>query len=85
MDLFNRLEGWKEIARMVGRSDRWCRMMASRADEWRLPVWYLGDIPCITFDEIRDYIAKWRDATACQVERYGRRARRGLTVPGERG
>ena len=46
-------ETWKSIAELVGRSERWCRYMAHRAQD-PLPVYKIGGIVRIdtsTFDE----------------------------------
>ena len=39
-----RLEGWKQIAAFVGRSERWCRKQASTTvpERYRLPVYRIG-------------------------------------------
>lgn len=47
-----RIEGWKDIARYLGRSERWCR---DHSDE--LPVTFWAGRWVATSDELEDYLA----------------------------
>lgn len=42
------IEGWEDIAARAGFSDRKCRTLALRLDEYRLPVTYRGRTPRIS-------------------------------------
>ena len=50
------LSGWKEIAEAVGRGVTWCKDAASKDNENRLPVWWIGRIPTTT----RRQLDQWR-------------------------
>jgi len=59
----DRLDGWKEIAGHVGRSESWCKYMATsyEPEEMRMPVWKLGRTPCITRQDLDNWVAMWRE------------------------
>jgi hypothetical protein len=50
------IEGWDDIAIRAGFSDRKCRYMALRNDEYRLPVTYRGRHPRITERALREWV-----------------------------
>ena len=69
MEMFGVLSGWRQIAAALGRSEWWCRRLASEdtpADR-RLPVYYVAGIPAIDLPSIRAWLDGWR------VRREGRK------------
>lgn len=47
------VETWKGIAHALGRSERWCRYMAQRAQD-PLPVFKVGGIVRLNGDDLTD-------------------------------
>lgn len=67
-----RLEGWKQIADYLNRSERWCRRAAARAVvSIRLPVWYLGGSPALTYEDADAWLARERDRTIVTRDTHG--------------
>lgn len=54
------VETWKGIAYQLGRSERWCRYMAQRAED-PLPVFKIGGIVRLNGDDLEDWIARQRE------------------------
>ena len=54
----NYVETWKIIATALGRSERWCRHMAQRADP--LPVFKVGGIVRLTQRDLDGWLARQR-------------------------
>ncbi|MEZ4367949.1 MAG: hypothetical protein R2939_16960 [Kofleriaceae bacterium] len=52
------VETWKGIADALGRSERWCRYMARRADP--LPVFKVGGIVRLDAADLAAWIARQR-------------------------
>jgi hypothetical protein len=53
------VETWKGIAHALGRSERWCRYMASRSED-PLPVFKVGGIVRLDGDDLAAWIARQR-------------------------
>lgn len=56
----NYVETWKGIADALGRSERWCRYMARRAQE-PLPVFKVGGIVRLNQADLEEWITRQRD------------------------
>jgi hypothetical protein len=56
----NFVETWKGIALALGRSERWCRYMARRAND-PLPVFKVGGIVRLNSGDLEDWLAHQRD------------------------
>jgi hypothetical protein len=54
------VETWKGIAHALGRSERWCRYMAQRADD-PLPVFKVGGIVRLNEEDMTDWLSRQRD------------------------
>jgi hypothetical protein len=52
-----RLEGWKQIADYLNRSERWCQRAVHRLD---LPVWYIGGTPALTYEDADGWLESLR-------------------------
>jgi hypothetical protein len=55
------VETWKAIARMLGRSERWCRYMTRVPDP--LPVYKVGGIVRINEADLGVWLARQRERT----------------------
>lgn len=55
------VETWKAIARMLGRSERWCRYMTRVPDP--LPVYKVGGIVRINEPDLSVWLARQRERT----------------------
>lgn len=53
------VETWKGIAHALGRSERWCRYMARRAED-PLPVFKVGGIVRLDHEDLQAWIARQR-------------------------
>lgn len=58
----NYVETWKGIAYSLGRSERWCRYMARRAED-PLPVFKVGGIVRLNTEDLEDWLARQRHRT----------------------
>lgn len=79
--LLNRLEGWEAIGAALNRSARRCRDWASERmpAELRLPVWWLGGVPCISLEHLEAWLRKIREVSlGIDAEKAGQ-AKRMLT------
>jgi hypothetical protein len=56
------VETWKGIAHALGRSERWCRYMARRAED-PLPVFKVGGIVRLNGDDLAGWLSRQRDRT----------------------
>ena len=56
------VETWKGIAHAMGRSERWCRYMARRAED-PLPVFKVGGIIRLNNSDLGDWIERARSRT----------------------
>jgi hypothetical protein len=56
------VETWKGIAHALGRSERWCRYMARRAED-PLPVFKVGGIVRLNGDDLALWLSRQRDRT----------------------
>jgi len=54
------VETWKGIAFAIGRSERWCRYMARRADD-PLPIFKVGGIVRLNRDDLDGWLARQRE------------------------
>jgi hypothetical protein len=54
------VETWKGIAHELGRSERWCRYMAQRAQD-PLPVFKVGGIVRLNGDDLSDWLLRQRE------------------------
>lgn len=55
-------ETWKGIAHELGRSERWCRYMARRAQD-PLPVFKIGGIVRLNQDDLEAWLLRQRRAS----------------------
>jgi hypothetical protein len=55
------VETWKAIARVLGRSERWCRYMTRVPDP--LPVYKVGGIVRINDNDLAVWLARQRERT----------------------
>ena len=55
------VETWKRIARVLGRSERWCRYMTHEADP--LPVFKVGGIVRLNAPDLDEWLRRQRDRT----------------------
>jgi hypothetical protein len=53
------VETWKGIAHALGRSERWCRYMARRAQD-PLPIFKVGGIVRLTEQDLRGWLDRQR-------------------------
>ncbi len=58
----NYVETWKGIAYSLGRSERWCRYMARRAED-PLPVFKVGGIVRLNTEDLEDWLSRQRHRT----------------------
>jgi len=58
----NYVETWKGIAFALGRSERWCRYMARRAED-PLPVFKVGGIVRLNGEDLEDWLSRQRIRT----------------------
>jgi hypothetical protein len=56
------VETWKGIAHALGRSERWCRYMARRAED-PLPVFKVGGIVRLNGDDLGEWLGRQRSRT----------------------
>ena len=54
------VETWKGIAFALGRSERWCRYMAQRADD-PLPIFKVGGIVRLNQSDLDDWLGRQRE------------------------
>ncbi len=60
----NFVETWKGIATALGRSERWCRYMATRSAD-PIPVYKVGGIVRMNLSDLEAWLLRQRDrATA---------------------
>ena len=59
------VETWKGIAYALGRSERWCRYMARRADD-PLPVFKVGGIVRLNGEDLADWLSRQRERTVAR-------------------
>jgi hypothetical protein len=52
-------ETWKGIAHVLGRSERWCRYMARRAED-PLPVFKVGGIVRLNSEDLEGWLERQR-------------------------
>lgn len=52
-----RLEGWRQIADQIGRSEKWCRTLATRADD-PLPVNLFGGIVIADAETVATWVKR---------------------------
>lgn len=66
----SRIDGWKQIAAYLQRSERWCKDMSSveRGLDMRLPVWHLGGRVYSTAPELDAWVA---EAKRLEAKRMG--------------
>lgn len=55
----NYIETWKCVASAIGRSERWCRMVATRAND-PLPVFKFGGMVRIEQEELDAWMQRQR-------------------------
>lgn len=56
------VETWKGIAYAIGRSERWCRYMARRAQD-PLPVFKVGGIVRLGHADLQDWLEREKNRT----------------------
>ena len=56
------VETWKGIAFAIGRSERWCRYMARRAED-TLPVFKVGGIVRLDQADLEGWLRRERERT----------------------
>jgi hypothetical protein len=56
------VETWKGIAYAIGRSERWCRYMARRAED-PLPVFKVGGIVRLNQADLEGWLAREKSRT----------------------
>jgi hypothetical protein len=54
------VETWKGIAFALGRSERWCRYMAQRADD-PLPIFKVGGIVRMNQPDLESWLRRQRE------------------------
>ena len=59
------VETWKGIAYAIGRSERWCRYMARRAED-PLPVFKVGGIVRLNNADLEGWLAREKSRTMVQ-------------------
>ena len=59
------VETWKGIAYALGRSERWCRYMARRAED-PLPVFKVGGIVRLNGEDLTDWLSRQRDRSVAR-------------------
>jgi hypothetical protein len=55
------VETWKAISAALGRSDRWCRYMAARAER-PLPAFKVGGIVRLNLDDLQQWLEEEKTA-----------------------